>query len=60
MDGINKTNCAYALDGTCKLPDTACENCKVDWESSELHKTLICGLTWDELMAMQQKKRGEK
>ena len=55
MDGLNKTNCAFALDRTCKLDENACKQCKVDRETSEFHKTLICGLTWDEIMKMQHK-----
>lgn len=54
MDGLNKNNCAYALDGTCRLDACNCPTCKVDKSTSEFHKTLICGLTWDELMKMQQ------
>lgn len=53
MDGLNKTNCAFALDGTCALDYNACKQCKVDRETSEFHKTIICGLTWDELIKLQ-------
>jgi hypothetical protein len=53
MDGLNKTNCAFALDGTCALDHNACKQCKVDRETSEFHKTIICGLTWDELIKLQ-------
>lgn len=53
MDGLNKTNCAFALDRICKLDENACKRCKVDRKTSEFHKTITCGLTWDELMKMQ-------
>ena len=56
MDGLDKTNCAFALDGTCRLDENACNRCKVDWETSEFHKTIICGLPWSEIMRMQQGK----
>lgn len=55
MNGLNKTNCAFALDRTCKLDENACRTCKVDMETSEFHKTLICGLTRNEIMKMQRK-----
>lgn len=57
MDGLNKTNCAFALDRICKLDESACKRCKVDRETSESHKKLICGLTWDELMKMQYREK---
>ena len=43
MDGLDKTNCAFALDGICKLDEKACKRCKVDLETSEFHKTIIVG-----------------
>ena len=55
MNGLNETNCAFALDRTCKLDENACRNCKVDRETSEFHKTIIVGLSWDEIMKMQRK-----
>lgn len=57
MDGLNKNNCAYSLDGTCRLDASHCNNCKIDKATSEFHKTLILGLTWDELMKMQQRSK---
>lgn len=53
MDGLNKTNCAFALDRICKLDKSSCKRCKVDRETREFHKKMICGLTLDELMKMQ-------
>ena len=54
MDGLDKTNCAFALDGTCRIDENACKHCKVDWETSEFHKTIVCGLSWSEIMRLQQ------
>ena len=54
MDGLNKTNCGYA--DICKLDASNCATCKVDKASSDFHKSLICGLSWEQLQSLQ---RGE-
>jgi hypothetical protein len=46
MDGLNKSNCAYALDGTCRLDAFNCPNCKVDKATSDFHKSLASGFAW--------------
>lgn len=53
-NALNKTNCAFALDGTCKLDENACKRCKVDKEASDFHKSRICNLIWNEIVEMQQ------
>ena len=55
MDGLNKTNCGYA--DICKLDASNCATCKVDKVSSDFHKSLICGLSWEQIQSMQ---KGEK
>lgn len=55
MDGLNKSNCGFA--DLCKLPADKCESCKVDAQTSEFHKLLVCGAyTWEQILAMQQGK----
>lgn len=50
MDGLDKDCCEFALDGTCKLPPTACATCKIDLETSRFHGTLCVGaMTYDEV-----------
>ena len=58
MDGLNKTNCGYA--DICKLDESNCATCKVDKESSDFHKSLICGFTWEQIQSMQNRKRNEQ
>ncbi len=55
MDGLNKTDCGFARE--CRLPASACPACKVDRETSDLHKSIVCGAyTTDQILAMQQRK----
>lgn len=57
MDGLDKTNCAFSQDGTCNLTADACKTCKIDKCTSDFHKTLVVGgLSWDEVVSLQQRK----
>ena len=53
MDGLNKSNCGFSE--ICKLSEESCRKCKVDKETSDFHKSLILGLTWDKLFSMQRR-----
>ena len=52
MDGLNKTNCGYA--NICKLDASNCATCKMDKESSDFHKSLIFGLSFNQIQSMQK------
>lgn len=54
MDNLDKSSCAFALDGTCRLPPSACPTCKCDKATSDFHKTIVIGgYTWQDICALQ-------
>ena len=53
MDGLNKTNCGFA--DICSLDASKCADCKVDEQTSTLHKILIGAYQVEELLRMQQR-----
>ena len=54
MDGLNRSNCAFALDGTCKFAPEQCATCKVDKPTSDIHGSLCIGCyTFEDVQRMQ-------
>lgn len=53
MDGLNKSNCGFA--DICRLNASKCAACKVDAQTSELHKMLVGAYQVEEILEMQQR-----
>lgn len=53
MSELTKETCAFALDGTCRLPPEKCAVCKVDKATSDFHGNLCIGAyTWAQVQRM--------